>query len=251
MHGGFGFGDRNPGGVALFDFLKAFDLFITNSWFMKRENHLITFRSASAKTQIDFLLLRRADRSVCEDCKVIPSEVLTTQHKLLVMDLVIKGGKVRKKRKGMSKIRWWTLNKDNMSVLDEKVSDCGGWETEGDANSIWEKTSSCIRKVASEVLGVSKSSHQSRRNTWWWDEEVRSKVEAKKMAYRKLKESKDEVERGINKVSYKRAEKESKLAVARAKSEPLEGLYGGLEAKDGVRNLFKLAKVRERKSSRP
>ncbi|KAG5585502.1 hypothetical protein H5410_045936 [Solanum commersonii] len=56
----------------------------------EKENHLVTFRSSIAKTQIDYLLLRKGDRGLCKDCKVIPSENLTTQHKLLVMDLEIK-----------------------------------------------------------------------------------------------------------------------------------------------------------------
>ncbi|KAF3626670.1 putative photosystem II core complex proteins psbY, chloroplastic-like [Capsicum annuum] len=39
------------------------------------------------RTQIDLLLLRKADRALCKDCKVIFCEILSTQHKLLVTDL--------------------------------------------------------------------------------------------------------------------------------------------------------------------
>ncbi|XP_047263676.1 uncharacterized protein LOC124896196 [Capsicum annuum] len=58
---GFGFGDRNCEGVALLDFTRAFGLMVVNSSFSK-EDHLITFRSVLAKTQINFLLLRKGDR---------------------------------------------------------------------------------------------------------------------------------------------------------------------------------------------
>jgi len=34
---------------------------------------------------------------MCKDCKVIPSELLGTQHRLLVMDLRIKGLKAKKR----------------------------------------------------------------------------------------------------------------------------------------------------------
>ncbi|XP_060170883.1 uncharacterized protein LOC132601840 [Lycium barbarum] len=78
MHEGCGFGDRNREGVALLDFTKAFGLVVANSSFSKKEEHLVTFRSSMAKTQIDFLLLRKGDRGLCKDCKVIPSESLTT-----------------------------------------------------------------------------------------------------------------------------------------------------------------------------
>ncbi|XP_060195184.1 uncharacterized protein LOC132624417 [Lycium barbarum] len=36
-HGGFGFGERNGGGVSLLDFAKAFGLVVANSSFPKRE----------------------------------------------------------------------------------------------------------------------------------------------------------------------------------------------------------------------
>lgn len=48
-----------------------------------------------AKTRTNYLLLRKSARGLCKDCKVIPSENLTIQHKLLVMDLEIQ----RKRKK--------------------------------------------------------------------------------------------------------------------------------------------------------
>ncbi|KAG5581818.1 hypothetical protein H5410_052445 [Solanum commersonii] len=61
-----------------------------NSCFPKIENHLVTFCSTVAKTQIDYLLLKKGDKGLCKDCKVTPSDNHTIQHKLLVMDLEIK-----------------------------------------------------------------------------------------------------------------------------------------------------------------
>nr|XP_016462210.1 PREDICTED: uncharacterized protein LOC107785422 [Nicotiana tabacum] len=69
VHCSFGFGDRNRGDTSLSDFTKAFELVIANSSFPKREEHLVTFQSSGAKTQIDYLLLRRSDRGLCKDCK--------------------------------------------------------------------------------------------------------------------------------------------------------------------------------------
>ncbi|XP_019231565.1 PREDICTED: craniofacial development protein 2-like [Nicotiana attenuata] len=64
VHGGFSFGERNGGGTSLLDFAKAFGLVIANSSFSKREEHLVTFQNAMAKTQIDYLLLRRYDKGL-------------------------------------------------------------------------------------------------------------------------------------------------------------------------------------------
>ncbi|KAF3632943.1 hypothetical protein FXO38_25859 [Capsicum annuum] len=80
-------------------YARSFGLVVVNSSFSKKDDHLITFRSAIAKTQIDFLLLRKGERVLCKDCKVISSDNLSTQHRLLVMDLGIKKDKKRKVKK--------------------------------------------------------------------------------------------------------------------------------------------------------
>nr|XP_016500663.1 PREDICTED: craniofacial development protein 2-like [Nicotiana tabacum] len=53
VHGGFSFGDRNGEGTSLLEYAKAFELVIANSCYMKKTEHLITFRSMMAKTRID------------------------------------------------------------------------------------------------------------------------------------------------------------------------------------------------------
>ncbi|KAM1087697.1 hypothetical protein ACFX2B_013050 [Malus domestica] len=62
FHGGHGFGERNEDGEAILDFAMAYDLFLANTFFKKREEHVITYKSGSSKTQIDFLLMRKEDR---------------------------------------------------------------------------------------------------------------------------------------------------------------------------------------------
>ncbi|XP_059277895.1 uncharacterized protein LOC132032123 [Lycium ferocissimum] len=97
--------DKNGGGVSLLDFAKAFGLVVANSCFPKKKEHLVTFRSSVVATQIDFLLLRKDDKGLCKDCKVIPSENLTTQHNLLVMDLEIRRKKKKKVVDDRARIR--------------------------------------------------------------------------------------------------------------------------------------------------
>ncbi|XP_059301856.1 uncharacterized protein LOC132053771 [Lycium ferocissimum] len=154
VHGGCGFGDRNRGGVALLDFAKAFGLVVANSSFPKKEEHLVTFRSSVAKTQIDFLLLRRDDKCLCKDCKVIPSENLTTQHKLLVMDLEIKMRKRKRVVDDRPRIKWGSLTMTGALEMGEKLRTMGAWESSGEATNMWDRTSGRIRgMVAREVRG--------------------------------------------------------------------------------------------------
>jgi len=119
-HEGFGYGVRNDGGLALLDFAAAYDLTIVNSLFKKKVDHLATFRSGNTKTQIDFFLTRVGTRGLCKDCKVIPSEQLGTQHRLLIMDVDIKRVKVKKRLVGEPKVRWWNLTGENAFRLSEK-----------------------------------------------------------------------------------------------------------------------------------
>lgn len=74
VQGGFCFRDMKEG-VSLLDFSKAFELVVVNSSF-PQEEYLATFLNQVANTQIGCLLLRKDDKGVCKDCKVIPSENL-------------------------------------------------------------------------------------------------------------------------------------------------------------------------------
>ncbi|XP_059302057.1 uncharacterized protein LOC132053987 [Lycium ferocissimum] len=76
VHGGFGFGDRNGGGVSLLDFPKAFGLVIANSCFPKKEEHLI--RRKKKKKVVD-------DRPRIRWGSLTPSSALEMGEKLMAM----------------------------------------------------------------------------------------------------------------------------------------------------------------------
>ncbi|XP_055800347.1 uncharacterized protein LOC129869743 [Solanum dulcamara] len=155
VYGGFGFGCRNGGGASLLEFAKAFGLIVANSSFLKKEEHLVTFRSLRKTMQIDFLLLRKDDKSLCKDCKVTPSENLMTQYKLLVMDLEIRRKKKKRVVDDRPRIRWGRLTPSSALNMGEKLMAMGAWDSRGDASIIWDRTASCINEITREVLGVS------------------------------------------------------------------------------------------------
>jgi hypothetical protein len=98
-------------------------------------------------------------------------------------------------------------------MFKERVIKKGPWHEGGDANSMWMKMSTCIRKVVSEGSRVTKGGKRETKETWWWNEKVENVIKEKKECFRRmhLDRSVDNVER------YKVAMKTAKQAVSEAK----------------------------------
>jgi len=106
LHYGYGFGEINAEGKFVLDFLSAFDLIIADMCFWNREEHLITYKIAVICSQIDFFLIRNSYIKICLDRKVILEKCLTTQNRVLVMDVRDKRSVKRKRNSGAPQIKW-------------------------------------------------------------------------------------------------------------------------------------------------
>jgi len=153
---------------------------VVNSPFKKNEDHLVTFKSGSRKTQIDYFLIRADSRRFCKDCKVIPSEYLGTQHRLLVLDVKFKCSKWKKRSVGDPGVKWWNLTKENAMRISERITEEGAWRQAEDTDKMWEAMADCIRKSAKEILGMYRRGGNKVKGVWWWNEEVKEKVKEKK-----------------------------------------------------------------------
>jgi hypothetical protein len=51
----------------------------------------------------------------------------------------------------------------------------------GDVDSMWMKIATCIRKVASQELGVIKGGKCESKETWWWNENMQKVIKEKKL----------------------------------------------------------------------
>ncbi|KAK3890591.1 hypothetical protein Pcinc_005471 [Petrolisthes cinctipes] len=97
--GGYGIGQKNKEGEQMLQLCQLHNLRIWKTWFMKREEHLITFKSGDTATQIDYIM-SRGEGVWVQNCKVIPGEECITQHWLLCADLVLKMMMKLKKKRG-------------------------------------------------------------------------------------------------------------------------------------------------------
>ncbi|WP_375619064.1 hypothetical protein, partial [Bartonella sp. AC134YNZD] len=155
-HGGHGFGVRNEGGEKILDFAVAFDLVIANTLYKKRDEHLITYRSGSNASQIDFFLTRRNDRISCKDCKVFPGENLNTQHRLTVLDMTLRNQIRKCKATVRPRIKWCSLKGQTIELFRDKMLGLEVEELDDVANTMWMQMSEAVKKVGKEILGESK-----------------------------------------------------------------------------------------------
>jgi hypothetical protein len=129
-------------------------------------------------------------------------------------------------------------------MLKERVLKEGTWHEGGDANSMWTKMTTCIRKVASEEFRVTKVGKHETKETLWWNEKVQKAIMEKKECFKRmhLDRSADNIER------YKVAKKTAKRVVSEAIGQMYDGLYQRLSTKEGKKDIYRMTKSRERKT---
>ena len=102
--------------------MKSLDLALVNTFFNKKEENLITYKSGGNSSQIDFIMTLRADLKEMRDCKVIPGEDVVSQHRLLCAVLRTKEAKHRR-RTTEKRIKVWTLKGEKVTEYREKVEE--------------------------------------------------------------------------------------------------------------------------------
>ena len=102
VHGGKGFDDRNAGGERVLESMEESDLVLLNTFFDKKEEHLVSYKSGNNRSQIDFILVRKSEQKLVKDCKGIQGEAVVSQHRMVVSVIQV-GEEVTKKRVVQSK----------------------------------------------------------------------------------------------------------------------------------------------------
>ena len=186
-------------------------------------------------------MLRKEHASECRNCKVLPSEAITTQHRIQIADLVVKETRQRRAA-GRKRLRWWKL-KDGKTKekfwrnLVEKLSNIDEATTEN-VEQWWEEIAEQIKKCGEELCGRSTGKKKTGLQSWWWNDETESAVREKKerlKIWKRTGEENDKVAKG-----------KAKRVVAKVKAEAIEGLYDKLETVEGQQEIYRIAAARDR-----
>ena len=148
-----------------------------NTCFQKRKSRLVTFRSGETETMVDYILVNNKYRSSAKDVKVIPGEEIVSQHRLLLMDMVLRK-KVKRKVKFRKKLKLWRLRE-----LELKEEFADGVNNKCDGNEDWYDLKSKLLDVAGEVCGYNKGKPRH-SETWWWNKDVDVAVRRKRELFR-------------------------------------------------------------------
>ncbi|KAK3856635.1 hypothetical protein Pcinc_037055 [Petrolisthes cinctipes] len=256
VHGGNGYGERNTEGERILEFGFAMDMLVANTVFKKRESHLVTYESGTAKTQVDYLLVRKKDRKLLSDVKVIPSEEIVTQHKPVVCDFKVK--KVcQVKRKFIPRRKIWRLNEEQVKrEFKDQVDELLGTNPRSASGSVeeqwkklllllllkflklsqWKKLKDTLLTVTEQTCGWTKGPPRH-KVTWWWNEEVENSIKEKRKLWSDWK-------RGlVNEEMYLVAKRTARRAIYKAKTEAEKARFADILRRDDEKNeVFRIAK---------
>ena len=237
VHGGFGYGVRNAEGERILEFGLALDMVVCNTLFQKRSSRLITFSSGGSNTQIDYIMMKSRDKRFLKDVKVIPSEEVFSQHKLVVCDLSIRIKK-EKTKPYIPKLKVWKLKdtearKEFVSAVEERCLDN---EAVGSVEECWGKLKNVLIEATEKVCGWTKGPAQ-RKTTFWWDAGVDHVIKEKRRLWKEWKKG------SCSKERYTEAKRRARRAVYDAKTKAAVEQFGSLTTSKNCRdNAFRIAR---------
>lgn len=257
-HGGLGFGERNAEGEMMLEFATANGLRVGNTWFKKRDSHLITYSSGGNSTQLDYILYRKSFSRAVTNIKVIaghPELELVHQHHLVVCDFTVHIPPV-KNRKFTPRIRVWKLRDPSTAsqfqeAFKAKVASTTtqtAVPSNDQVEALWSKLKGSLLDAAAEVCGRTKN-HQWKPETWWWNNQVDEAVQEKRARFKtynilKKQGNSNSVEFLEAKSAYVEAKRLAKHTVWCAKSESESMEFASVSPNgDGI---YRIAKQMDR-----
>ncbi|KAK3564554.1 hypothetical protein QTP86_022796 [Hemibagrus guttatus] len=232
--GKFGVKERNLEGQMVVDFAKRMDMAVVNTYFQKREEHRVTYKSGGRSTQVDYILCRRGNLKEISDCKVVVGESVARQHRMVVCRMTLMVCK-KKRSETEKKTKWWKLKKEECcEEFRHKLRQALGGQVV--LPDDWETTAEVIRETGRKVLGVSYGRRKEDKETCWCNEEVQDSIQSKRLAKKKWDMDRTEE----NRQEYKELQRRVKREVSKAKQKAYDELYTRLDTREGEKDLYRV-----------
>ncbi|KAK3523359.1 hypothetical protein QTP86_029866 [Hemibagrus guttatus] len=240
--GKFGVKERNLEDQMVVDFAKRMDMAVVNTYFQKREEHRVTYKSGGRKTQIDYILRRRGNLKEISDCKVVVGESVARQHRMVVCRMTLMVCKMKRSKLEIEKkTKWGKLKKEVCcEEFRQKLRQALGGQVV--LPDDWKTTAEVIRETGRKVLGVSSGRRKEDKETWWWNEEVQDSIQRNRLAKKKWDMDRTEE----NRQEFKELQRRVKREVSKAKQKAYDELYTRLDTREGEEDLYRLARQRDR-----
>ncbi|KAK3541400.1 hypothetical protein QTP86_024584, partial [Hemibagrus guttatus] len=232
--GKFGVKERNLEGQMVVDFAKRMDMAVVNTYFQKREEHRVTYKSGGRRTQVDYILCRRRNLKEISDCKVVVGESVARQHRMVVCRMTLLVCKTKRSKIEIEKkTKWWKLKKEECcEEFRQKLRQALGGQVV--LPDDWETTAEVIRETGRKVLGVPSGRRKEDKETWWWNEEVQDSIQRKRLAKKKWDMDRTE----DNRQEYKELQRRVKREVSKAKQKAYDELYTRLDTREAEKDLY-------------
>ena len=206
--GAEGWGSRNEEGRKLLDFCKRNGLVVGNSWFRKKESHKVTWYSSdlTKKSLVDYMLYDWEMKRSVRDIKVIPSEALDSDHRILVMNLgVVKDSKRTEYQERRIKV-WKLKEKEVKEEFQKIIRERMPTDNPKTGEEEWKQFKNTMVEAAVAVCG--RTSNRKRcKETPWWNERVKEAVGRKNKAFRVWFQERTDLAREDYKIKKKEANK--------------------------------------------
>jgi hypothetical protein len=241
-------GDRivNDNGERMIDFCLENNLMIGNTFYNHKKIHQITFEALGrqAESIIDYMVYTRNTNYFICDVKVIRGAELSTDHKLLIMDIKFSVPKTRKS-KTYVRVKVEELRKPDMrDVFSRRMEEELTWQSEEmegkGIEEIWNTLKTTILSISKQVCGSRRIKERGNKRTKWWSEDVKARVRDKKEAWQRYLRTKSEIDRR----AYVEKRNLVKEIVRKAKVEAWEEFGRDLEENFRYNNRVFWSKIR-------
>lgn len=188
---------KNGNGNRIIDFCLANSMIISYSFYKHKRIHQITFESTQHSSIIDYILIPKDLKNKCRDVKVVRGAEISTDHHLLVGDMVFARER-RRKRTSFCRVKYEKLKEQRIreryqETLESKLHT--NLPGQDEVEEKWQRLKSSIVEAANEECGIKKVKEGVKKTKWWNKQEVERAVAEKKRAWKEWKRCRTQISR--------------------------------------------------------